>query len=104
MRFWLTALGGLTIWAVHFLGLYVLASVADVAWRDAAGGRAAGLVFSLACLACLAAVALAGLSAARGLRRPPSDETRLFGLRMGVAGAVVAGVGVMFQTAPLLVV
>ena len=101
MRFWLTALGGLTIWAVHFLGLYVLASVADVAWRDAAGGRAAGLVFSLACQA---AVALAGLSAARGLRRPPSDETRLFGLRMGVAGAVVAGVGVMFQTAPLLVV
>ena len=36
--------------------------------------------------------------------RPPSDETRLFGLRMGVAGAVVAGVGVMFQTASLLVV
>ncbi len=93
------ALGGLMIWAVHFLGLYLLASFADVAWRDAAGGKVIGLVFSLACLAAIAAVAW---RAASQLRQDEPEDTRAFGLHMAVAGGVIAGVGVVFQTAPLM--
>jgi len=99
VRFWLVALGGLMIWAVHFLGLYLLASFADVAWRDAAGGKVIGLVFSLACLAAIAAVAW---RAASQLRQDEPEDTRAFGLHMAVAGGVIAGVGVVFQTAPLM--
>ena len=45
MRFWLLMLGGLLIWAAHFLGLYLLSSAADEeaaarladSWRVALG-------------------------------------------------------------------
>lgn len=99
MRFWGLITGGLLVWAAHFMGLYLLASYADVAWRDAAAGRAIGFGFSLACLG--GAVWL-GLHAAGQLRRGPSDVTRAFGLRVAVAGALIGGVGVVFQSVALL--
>lgn len=99
MRFWGLISGGLLVWAAHFMGLYLLASYADVAWRDAAAGRVFGLVFSLACLV---GVVWLGLYAAGQLRLRPSDVTRAFGLRLAVAGALVGGVGVVFQTVALL--
>lgn len=99
MRFWGLTLGGLLVWAAHFLGLYLLASFADVAWRDAAGGRTLGLAFSAVCL-----VVISGLvwRSAVQLRARPDDQTRAFALSLAAAGGVIAAVGVVFQTAPLL--
>lgn len=99
MRFWGLITGGLLVWTAHFMGLYLLASYADVAWRDAAAGLMFGLVFSVACLV---GVVWLGLHAAGQLRHRPSDATRAFGLRIAVAGALVGGVGVVFQTIALL--
>lgn len=92
-------LGGLLIWAGHFIGLYLLASFADVAWGDAGAGRWAGLVFSLCCLA---SIVLLCLQAARRLRKDGEAPTEGFGLGIALAGGVIAGVGVVFQTLPLV--
>ncbi|MBD7940030.1 hypothetical protein [Brevundimonas guildfordensis] len=96
MKRWLTMTGGLLIWAAHFLGLYLLASAADV-WSspEAASGRWIGLGFSLLCLA------LVALLASRMLRRPGSDETVGWERRVAVTGALVAAIGIIWQTAPL---
>ena len=96
MRRWLAMTAGLLIWAVHFLGLYLLASVADV-WSciDAAAGRWAGLGFSLLCLAAIAVVA------ALMIRRPAPEGTDGWERRVALTGALVAAVAVAWQTAPL---
>ena len=88
---------GLLIWAGHFLGLYLLASAADV-WSsaEAAAGRWIGLGFSLLCLVLIAAVILV-----MG-RRPTLDETGFWERRVALTGAFVAAVGVTWQTAPLM--
>ncbi len=87
---------GLLIWAAHFLGLYLLASAADV-WfsTEAAAGRWIGLGFSLLCLTLIAVAAFATA------RRPAPDEPALWERRVALTGAVVAAVGVTWQTAPL---
>lgn len=43
MRTWLTLLGGLIVWAVHFFGLYAVAEIAPEPWLVA--------VLTLACVA-----------------------------------------------------
>jgi len=101
VRLWGLITGGLLVWAAHFMGLYLLASYAEVAWRDAAAGRLIGFVFSLGCLLC---VVWLGLHAARQLRGRPLDVTRAFCLRVAVTGALIGGVGVVFQTIALLIV
>lgn len=92
-------LGGLLIWAAHFLGLYVLSSAADVARDDAAAWNGAGLVFSLICLI---AICLLCWRAVRQLRARP-DETKAFALVMAAAGGALGGVGVVFQSLVLLI-
>ncbi|MDG2520682.1 hypothetical protein P7B02_03930 [Caulobacter segnis] len=99
MRFWLWGLGGLLIWALHFLGLYGLASVADLATGRADGWRAAGLGFSLACLL---ATALYAVMLARRLRRASNAPVQVFALGLGLTGGLVAAIGVVFQSLPLL--
>lgn len=99
MRFWVLVVGGLLVWAGHFLGLYLLSSAADVARRDAGAWTGAGMVFSLACLF---AVASLFIYAVARLRTGPVDETRAFGFSLAAAGAVLGGIGVVFQTLVLL--
>lgn len=96
MKRWLAMTAGLLIWAGHFLGLYLLASAADV-WSstEAAAGRWIGLGFSLLCLALIAVVAVVMA------RRPVSDVPGLWERRVALTGALVAAVGVTWQTAPL---
>lgn len=72
MSFWPWSLGGPAIWALHFLGLYSLASAADVAADRADAWRGAGLAFSLACLA---ATAVYAVLVARRLRRASGEVT-----------------------------
>ena len=96
MKRWLAMTAGLLIWAGHFLGLYLLASAADV-WSstEAAAGRWIGLGFSLLCLALIAVVAVVMA------RRPVPDGPGLWERRVALTGALVAAVGVTWQTAPL---
>ena len=93
-------LGGLLVWAAHFVGIYAIASAADTV-ADAAdpGWRAAGLAFSALCL--LAAVGL-WLLAVRRLREEP-DETARFRHRLAVLGAVLATAAIAWQSLPHLV-
>ena len=96
MRRWLAMTAGLLIWAAHFLGVYLLASAADV-WSstEAAAGRWVGLGFSLLCLALIVVVVFV-MS-----RRPAPDGPSMWERRVALTGALVAAVGVTWQTAPL---
>ena len=98
MRRWLWMTGGLAVWAVHFTGVYALASLADVvASADDVAWRRAGMAFSLACLA---ACALLFAQAWRTTRR---DEVRELGRDLSLLSAGVGGVAVSWQTIPLFV-
>ncbi|KIC59050.1 hypothetical protein RM53_07700 [Brevundimonas nasdae] len=99
MRFWLFMLGGLLIWAAHFLGLYLLSSAADVARGDAGAWNAAGYGFSLVCLLAIAALCRKSLTV---LRTQP-EPTQAFGLRVSIAAGLLSGIGVIFQTLVLIV-
>ena len=99
MRFWLLMLGGLLIWAAHFLGLYLLSSAADVARGDAGAWNAFGLTFSVLCLASIGALCWKCLIA---LRAKP-EATRSFGLRLAIAGSLLGAISVVFQTLVLVV-
>lgn len=92
---WGLILSGLIIWAAHFGGLYAIVSWMDMNEANARPGRWIAIVFSGACLLALGA-------AAAMLRREKrlSPDLRWIAL----AGVVVAGLAVLFQTAPLLLV
>jgi len=99
MRFWLLMLGGLLIWAAHFMGLYLLSSAADVARGDAGAWNISGLIFSALCLATIGALCWKCLIA---LRAKP-EATRSFGLRLAIAGGLLGAIGVVFHTLVLVV-
>ena len=97
MRAWAWMMGGLIVWAIHFLGVYVIASVADVvATADDPWWRAAGLVFSGACLLASAILAILALRRLGGTRA----EVVAFGDQLAALGAVVATVGIAWQALP----
>lgn len=96
---WAFITGGLLIWAAHFLGVYLISSVADVAASaDAPAWRAAGLAFSLAC-----ATGIAGFGLFAWRRR---EDARLagwdFARSVALTGSGVGLVGVIYQTLPLV--
>lgn len=96
MKRWAAMTAGLLIWAAHFLGLYLLASAADVwASTETLAGRAIGLAFSLFCLA------LIGLATIRLHQRRPAGEAEQWERRVALTGALIAALGVVWQTAPL---
>ena len=100
MRRWAWMLGGLIVWTIHFMGVYAIASLADVVSRaDDAAWRMAGLGFSAACL--LAALALAGL-AARRLRRTGESPIR-FGDQLALMSGGVAVVAIVWQALPTVI-
>ncbi|MET4682704.1 hypothetical protein [Brevundimonas faecalis] len=96
MRRWVIMTAGLLIWAAHFLGLYLLSSAADV-WSsaDAPSARGGGWAFSFLCLALLAVIVTFLL------RRPARDDPGRWERCVALAGALVAAVGIVWQTAPL---
>jgi len=92
--------GGLLVWAVHFLGVYTLASLADVAARaDDPAWRGAGLAFSGVCL--LASAVLLAL-AARRLRRT-GDEGWGFPDQLAALGAGLALIAIVWQSLPTVI-
>jgi len=100
MRRWAWMLGGLIVWTIHFMGVYAIASLADVVSRaDDAAWRMAGLGFSAACL--LAALALAGLAARRLRQR--TDPSTGFGDQLALLGGGVAAVAIVWQALPTVI-
>lgn len=96
MKAWLELLGGLLIWTGHFLGLYLLASIADIAPARADGPLvAATIAFTVACA--LAAGALAVLAWRKAERGEPIERFRA---RLAALGGAVAAVAVTWQSAP----
>lgn len=101
MRTWFFMLGGMVVWAAHFMGVYAIASVADVA-RDADAAAARWIVagFTAACAAAAAAFGLAGL---RRLRRTGDDPYQRFTATVAAVGGGIAAVAVVWQGLPALV-
>jgi len=93
-------LGGLIVWSVHFLGVYVIASIADVAADEGHPlSRAAVGAFTALCF--LAAAALA-VTAARRWRRDGAGETG-FEQAIAATGGAVAAISILWQGLPAVV-
>lgn len=104
MRGWLVMLAGLFIWAAHFLGVYVIASIADVvATADDAAWRAGGVAFSLICG--LGALAVMILATRAIHRQDEAQRTELSGFILSVSavGGAVALISIVWQTLPNLI-
>ncbi len=92
-------LGGLIVWTIHFLGVYVIASVGDVAAdADHPLSRAAVGVFTVVCL-----MAAGGLTvmAARRWRRG-GDEMGFTDIIAATGGAISA-ISILWQGLPAVV-
>ena len=100
MKRWAYMLGGLIVWTVHFLGVYGIASVADVAAH--AGhplSRAAVGVFTLVCL-----IAAGWLTVDAGRRwRRGGDEMAGFANAIAATGGAVSAVSILWQGLPAVV-
>lgn len=97
---WAWMMGGLIVWTVHFMGIYAIASLADVVSRaDDFGWRMGGLAFSGACV--LAAVALTAAAARRARR--PADPSARFGDQLALLGGGVATVAIVWQALPTVI-
>lgn len=97
---WILMLGGMSVWAAHFMGVYGIASVADVA-ADAAVPASRWTIGAFT-LACAAAAALFGLA---GLRRLRAGGDSLDRLSWSVAafGGAFATIAILWQGLPALV-
>lgn len=100
MRAWAWMTGGLIVWAVHFVGVYALSSLADVvASADDPVWRAAALAFSGVCV--LASAFLLALAAKR-LRRG-DGEGRRFSDQLAALGAGIAFIAIIWQALPTVI-
>jgi hypothetical protein len=93
-------LGGMAVWALHFAGVYAIASIADV--MDEADARLARGIIGAFSLICFAAAAGFGLAALRS-RRSGDDPMRRLVSTVGAVGGGIAAVAVAWQTLPALV-
>lgn len=97
MRAWAWMTGGLIIWAAHFMGLYALASAADVvSTADDPAWRMAGLAFSAVC------VGLAGVLLRVAVQRLSKrrEQGGVFRDQLAAAGAGIGGIAMIWQTLP----
>lgn len=100
MRRWAWMMSGLIVWFVHFMGVYAIASLADVVSEaDDFGWRMVGLAFSALCV--LAALAMTGWAARRARR--PADPAARFGDQLALLGGGVAAVAIVWQALPTLI-
>lgn len=100
MRRWVWMLGGLIVWTVHFMGVYAIASLADVVSEaDDPAWRMVGLGFSAICVLAAAGIAVAALRRVRG----PTDPAAGFGDQLALLGAGVAVVAIVWQALPTVI-
>ena len=92
-------LGGLLLWAFHFVGVYAIASIGDVVARaDNPTWRMIGVVFSGVCVV----LGLGLLIQALRRGREGDDVSALANL-LAAAGAGLAVVAMIFQSLPTVV-
>lgn len=97
MKTWAWMTGGLIVWGVHFVGVYLISSVADVvATADDARWRMAGLVFSGVCA--LITAALVWASVRRLHRGGPT-----FPDQMAAFGSGVSLIAMTWQALPTII-
>lgn len=94
MRIWLLALGPLLIWAAHFLGLYLIASL-GAQHGDLSLTRWSVVGFSAACLAGVVALTFAAAFSTDG------GAWRMLA-RLGVGSGGLAAVAVSWQSIAML--
>ena len=100
MRTWAWMLGGLILWTAHFLGVYLIASVADVvAHANHPLSRVSVAAFTLACLT---AAGWVTLEAVRRGRRA-DDEMTGFAAAVAATGGAVSAVAILWQGLPAAV-
>jgi hypothetical protein len=98
MRRWAFLVGGLPVWAAHFLGVYVLASVADLrTLSEQPLWRGAHFAFSAICFATAAWIAI---QAHR--RSKVGDPSQRFAARLSTLGASLGLVAIFWQSLPAL--
>ena len=100
MRAWLFMLAGLIVWAVHFMGVYAIASVADVVGQ--ADAPPALWLISVLTLICATADALILAAAMRQGRRATDDLERLI-CSLARLAAAISIVAVLWQGLPALI-
>lgn len=96
MSRWLKLLGSLMVWALHFVGLYTISSIADL-YTSASDpvSRVIGVIFTLGCLGLVAAMA-AWIS--RGTSR---EDGRRWERKLALAAAGVSALSIVWQAVPL---
>lgn len=99
MQRWWYMLGGLLVWAVHFVGVYAIASIGDVISRaDDPTWRMVGLGFSVLCIAVASGLLV------QSLRRPDKGtDTIDFGNTLARLGALLAIISMIWQSLPTVV-
>lgn len=97
MARWIWMLGGLIVWTVHFMGVYAIASLADVVSRaDDPGWRMIGLAFSAVCLLAASVFTIAAFRRARQAAASAAG----FGDQLAVLGGGLAAVAIAWQALP----
>lgn len=94
MRPWFVILGGLTVWAAHFLAIYVIAS--------ALPGQAVARFLVLA--ASFAAIAADAFILAASSRMTSGDALDRWIVKLGRVGAALSLLAVTWQSVPALLV
>lgn len=95
MRAWRGLLAGLAIWLLHFAIVYALPSLGAI---GAAPPATLAIAHSVATLACLAAVAFLAVA---GWRKGRAEEPgAAFRHHVSALGAAMAGVAIVWQSAP----
>ncbi|MFT4956234.1 MAG: hypothetical protein ACI8U3_002639 [Brevundimonas sp.] len=99
MKRWGYILGGLIVWTVHFLGVYVIASVGDVAAdADHPLSRAAVGIFTLICL-----IAAGGLTVAAARRWRRGGDEMGFENIIAATGGAISAISILWQGLPAVV-
>ncbi len=95
MSAWRALLAGLAIWLLHFAVVYALPSLGDIGEAPPAALSIAHIVTTLACLAAVSAMAVTGWR--KGRAHAPSEGFRY---HVSALGAAMAGVAIVWQSAP----
>ena len=95
MRAWGALLAGLFIWLAHFAIVYALPSLAAI---GAAPVRVLVWIHGLTTMGCLALAATLAVTAWRSLS--PASPEQAFEARLGMLGAALAAVAIVWQAAP----
>lgn len=94
---WIWMLGGLIVWTIHFMGVYAIASLADVVSRaDDPGWRMIGLAFSGVCLLAAVVFTIVAIRRSRQIVESPVG----FGDQLAMLGGGLAAVAIAWQALP----